>query len=81
MPDPLVAVRYHSLGFKPDSIPDALEVTAHSPGGIIQGIRHRELPVEGVQFHPESILTEVGKALLQNFLNKSAPVESAPAGA
>ncbi|MDA1281309.1 MAG: aminodeoxychorismate/anthranilate synthase component II [Chloroflexi bacterium] len=75
---PFEAVRYHSLAIQPDSVPPILEVTAHSPGGIIQGVRHRELPVEGVQFHPESILTEVGKALLQNFLDMKAP---APVGA
>ncbi|MDP6822270.1 MAG: aminodeoxychorismate/anthranilate synthase component II [Dehalococcoidia bacterium] len=73
LPDPFEAVRYHSLAIDPDSIPDVLEVTAHSPGGIIQGVRHRELPVEGVQFHPESILTGEGKKLLQNFLDMKAP--------
>ena len=78
LPNPFTAVRYHSLAIKPDSVPDVLEVTAHSPGGIIQGIRHRELQVEGVQFHPESILTEVGKSLLQNFLDmKSAAMVGA----
>ena len=71
--DPFEAVRYHSLAIQPDSVPEVLEVTAHSPGGIIQGVRHRELSVEGVQFHPESILTEVGKALLQNFLDMKKP--------
>ena len=75
--NPFTAVRYHSLAIRPHSVPDVLEVTAHSPGGIIQGIRHRELPIEGVQFHPESILTELGKTLLQNFLDM--PVRSAPA--
>ena len=73
LPDPFEAVRYHSLAIQPDSVPDVLEVTAHSRGGIIQGVRHRELSVEGVQFHPESILTEVGKALLQNFLDMKKP--------
>ena len=73
LPDPFEAVRYHSLAIKPDSVPDVLEVTAHSPSGIIQGVRHRELQIEGVQFHPESIMTGEGKKLLQNFLNvKSA---------
>ncbi len=78
LPDPFEAVRYHSLAINPETIPEVLEVTAHSPGGIIQGIRHRELPVEGVQFHPESILTGEGKKLLQNFLDMKAP---APVGA
>jgi anthranilate/para-aminobenzoate synthase component II len=73
LPDPFEAVRYHSLAINPDTIPDVLEVTALSPGGIIQGIRHRELQIEGVQFHPESILTEVGKTLLQNFLDMKSP--------
>jgi len=78
LPEPFEAVRYHSLSIQPDSVPDVLEVTAHSRGGIIQGVRHRELPVEGVQFHPESILTVAGKALLQNFLDMKTP---APVGA
>ncbi|MFP6678564.1 MAG: aminodeoxychorismate/anthranilate synthase component II [Dehalococcoidia bacterium] len=69
LPNPFTAVRYHSLAIKPDSVPNILEVTAQSPGGIIQGVRHRELQVEGVQFHPESIMTDEGKKLLQNFLN------------
>ena len=69
LPNPFTAVRYHSLAIKPESVPNILEVTAQSPGGIIQGVRHRELQVEGVQFHPESIMTDEGKKLLQNFLN------------
>ena len=68
LPQPFVATRYHSLVIDGDSCPDVLEVTARSADGEIMGVRHRELPVEGVQFHPESILTEVGKQLLGNFL-------------
>ncbi len=68
LPQPFEATRYHSLVIDGDSCPDVLEVTARSADGEIMGVRHRELPVEGVQFHPESILTEVGKQLLSNFL-------------
>ncbi len=68
LPSPIEAVRYHSLAIEPQSVPDELEVTARTENGIIMGVRHRSLPVEGVQFHPESILTEPGKAILQNFL-------------
>ena len=63
------ATRYHSLVIEEASCPDSLEITARTDDGEIMGVRHRELPVEGVQFHPESILTEVGKRLLQNFLD------------
>lgn len=69
LPNPFSAVRYHSLAVIPEDFPDALEITARSQSGVIMGIRHREFPVEGVQFHPESIMTEVGKNLLLNFLN------------
>jgi anthranilate synthase component 2 len=68
LPSPVEATRYHSLVIEASSCPDALEVSAHSPDGEIMGVRHRELPVEGVQFHPESILTREGKRLLGNFL-------------
>ena len=68
LPQPFVATRYHSLVIEGDSCPDVLEVTARSGDGEIMGVRHRELPVEGVQFHPESVLTQVGKQLLGNFL-------------
>jgi anthranilate synthase/aminodeoxychorismate synthase-like glutamine amidotransferase len=67
LPSPLTATRYHSLVIDPASLPECLEVTAMSDG-IIMGVRHRELPVEGVQFHPESILTTAGHDLLRNFL-------------
>ena len=71
LPQPFDAVRYHSLAITPDSVPDVLEVTARSDSGVIMGVRHREYPVEGVQFHPESILTHVGHDLLKNFLEMS----------
>ncbi len=67
--DPFEATRYHSLIIKKDTLPDSFEITAWTEGGEIMGIRHREHPVEGVQFHPESILTGVGKDLLRNFIN------------
>jgi anthranilate synthase component 2 len=65
---PLEAGRYHSLAVARDSLPEVLEVTATSPDGLIMGVRHRELPVEGIQFHPESILTPDGMTLLANWL-------------
>jgi anthranilate synthase/aminodeoxychorismate synthase-like glutamine amidotransferase len=72
LPNPFPAVRYHSLAVKRDSLPDCLEVTARTFNDIIMGIRHREYAVEGVQFHPESIATKVGKDLLKNFLINSS---------
>jgi anthranilate synthase/aminodeoxychorismate synthase-like glutamine amidotransferase len=68
LPNPFVATRYHSLVVRPDSVPDELEVTATSTDGVVMGLRHRTLRVEGVQFHPESVLTVSGPALLANFL-------------
>jgi len=62
------ATRYHSLIVEKDELPDSLEVSATTPDGLIMGLRHRQFPVEGVQFHPESVMTEHGKKLLQNFL-------------
>ncbi len=70
LPNPFPAIRYHSLAVVPQSVPDCLEVTAWTSNGIIMGLRHRQYPVEGVQFHPESIMTEVGKDLLRNFLSR-----------
>ncbi len=70
LPSPLTATRYHSLTLRPDSIPDELEVTARSIDGVVMGVRHRELDVEGVQFHPESILTASGHDLLRNWLRR-----------
>ncbi len=69
LPEPFEAIRYHSLAIQKEGFPaDELEVTAESESGVIMGVRHRRLPVEGVQFHPESIMTSVGKQLLRNFL-------------
>ena len=66
--NPFRATRYHSLVVAPEDLPDCLEISAKTEDGVIMGLRHRNLPVEGVQFHPESILTDVGKRLLSNFL-------------
>ena len=66
--NPFEAVRYHSLAIMPETMPDVLEVSARAESGLIMGVRHKELAVEGVQFHPESILTLPGKQLLANFL-------------
>jgi anthranilate synthase/aminodeoxychorismate synthase-like glutamine amidotransferase len=66
--NPLEAIRYHSLAITPESVPNCLEVTAHSDSGVIMGVRHREHAVEGIQFHPESIMTAAGKGILGNFL-------------
>ena len=68
LPDPLEATRYHSLVVEREGLPDCLTVTAEAADGTVMGIRHRDLPVEGVQFHPESILTVGGHDLLRNFL-------------
>jgi len=72
LPSPFVATRYHSLAIVRASLPGCLEVTAESEDGEIMGVRHREYSVEGVQFHPESFLTEHGHALLKNFLQREA---------
>jgi anthranilate synthase/aminodeoxychorismate synthase-like glutamine amidotransferase len=72
LPQPLEATRYHSLVVDRASVPDCLEITAETDGGIVMGLRHRDLAVEGVQFHPESILTEGGHDLLRNFLRQAA---------
>jgi anthranilate synthase/aminodeoxychorismate synthase-like glutamine amidotransferase len=68
LPSPFEATRYHSLIVKRETLPDCLEITAWTAEGEIMGLRHKELPVHGVQFHPESILTEHGKVMLANFL-------------
>ena len=68
LPDPFTATRYHSLAIEPDSVPDVLEITGRTAGGVIMGVRHRTLPIEGVQFHPESVLTEGGHRMLANWL-------------
>ena len=74
--DPFEATRYHSLVVEPSSLPDVLEVTAETADGVIMGLRHRTLPVQGVQFHPESILTGEGKRLLANFLSVASRLEA-----
>jgi para-aminobenzoate synthetase component 2 len=68
LPSPFTATRYHSLAVDPGTVPDVLEITGATAGGVIMALRHRELPVEGVQFHPESVLTEGGHAMLANWL-------------
>ena len=70
LPDPFTVIRYHSLAIERESLPDCLEVTAWTDDGEIMGVRHKTLDIEGVQFHPESILTEHGHELLQNFLKR-----------
>ena len=80
IPSPLVATRYHSLVIEEAGLPDCLEVSARTEDGVIMGVRHRALMVEGVQFHPESILTEHGHAMLKNFLQQ-ARSRTVPAGA
>ena len=77
LPNPLTCTRYHSLAIERDSLPDCLDITAWTDDGEIMGVRHRTLDVEGVQFHPESILTERGHDLLRNFLDRSAPLPAA----
>ena len=69
LPEPFIATRYHSLIVERDSLPDCLEITAETDDGVIMGLRHRDMAIDGVQFHPESILTGEGKNLLQNFLD------------
>ena len=80
LPQPFEAIRYHSLAIEPDSLPDELEVSARAESGVIMGVRHRTLPIEGVQFHPESIMTATGHDLLRNFLAMESPrTAAAPA--
>ena len=78
LPNPFEAIRYHSLAVYRDDLPAELEVTAWTDKGLIMGVRHREHPIEGIQFHPESIMTKVGKDLLKNFLD--APVSATRGG-
>ena len=68
LPDPFTATRYHSLAIDEETLPAELEATAHTPSGVLMGVRHRQLPVEGVQFHPESVLTEGGHRMLATWL-------------
>ena len=70
LPNPLEAIRYHSLAVVPETVPTELDITAWSDTGVIMGLRHKTLPIEGIQFHPESIMTENGKDLLANFLTR-----------
>ena len=72
LPSPFTVIRYHSLAIERASLPDCLEVTAWTDDGEIMGVRHKEFDIEGVQFHPESILSEHGHALLKNFLERTA---------
>lgn len=74
LPNPFEATRYHSLIVEQDTLPDCLEVIAYTEQGEIMGLRHKQFPVFGVQFHPESILTTYGPCILQNFLNVKVPV-------
>lgn len=78
LPDPFTATRYHSLTILPETMPDELEVIATTDGGVVMGVRHRELPIHGVQFHPESILTQGGHRMLANWLGDcgAAPDEA-----
>jgi para-aminobenzoate synthetase component II len=73
LPTPFTATRYHSLAVERDTLPPEIEVTGWTAGGIVMAMRHRTLPIEGVQFHPESILSEHGHAMLRNFLNAYLP--------
>jgi para-aminobenzoate synthetase component II len=68
LPSPFIATRYHSLAVDPATVPAELEVTGHTPSGIVMALRHRELPIEGVQFHPESVLTQGGHRMLATWL-------------
>jgi anthranilate synthase/aminodeoxychorismate synthase-like glutamine amidotransferase len=77
LPRPFEATRYHSLVIRRETLPDCLELSAETDDGVVMGVRHRELLVEGVQFHPESILTREGKQLLANFLSQAPAVELA----
>jgi anthranilate synthase/aminodeoxychorismate synthase-like glutamine amidotransferase len=76
LPSPFAATRYHSLVIDEAACPAVLEISARTPDGEIMAVRHRELPIEGVQFHPESILTQEGKPLLRNFLARCAGAEA-----
>ena len=72
LPNPVEATRYHSLVVDRETMPDVLEITAETDDGVVMGVRHREIDVEGVQFHPESVLTNAGHDLLKNFLARCA---------
>lgn len=76
LPNPVVVTRYHSLAVVPDTVPDALEVTAWTQDGIIMGLRHREYPVESVQFHPESVMSQAGHRMLASWLAECGMAEA-----
>ena len=80
LPDPFEATRYHSLVVERESVPDVLEITAEADDGTIMGLRHKEFPIEGVQFHPESVLTTGGHRMLANFLTDAGFPAEVPAG-
>jgi len=71
LPDPFTAIRYHSLTVYRETLPETLEVTAWTEDGLVMGLRHKEYPVAGIQFHPESFMTEYGKEILKNFLEQA----------
>ncbi|MDR6689610.1 para-aminobenzoate synthetase component 2 [Microbacterium sp. 1154] len=81
LPEDFVATRYHSLAVEPQSLPAELEITARTDGGVVMGIRHRLAPIEGVQFHPESVLTEGGHVLLGRWLENTGLAGAAARGA
>jgi anthranilate synthase component 2 len=74
LPDPFTATRYHSLSIRPGTLPKELKITSESEDGVIMGVRHESMPIEGVQFHPESILTTEGNRLLANFLKSAGAI-------
>lgn len=76
LPSPFTATRYHSLAILPETVPDTLEVTARTQSGVIMAARHRTLPIEGVQFHPESVLTQAGHLMLANWLTQCGDGEA-----
>ena len=76
IPSPFTATRYHSLAVEKGSVPDVLEITGETETGIVMGLRHKKLPIEGVQFHPESVLTEYGHAMLANWLTECGDKEA-----
>ena len=76
LPVPFLATRYHSLVLDPETIPDELEISAHTNDDVIQGVRHKTLPIEGIQFHPESILTKEGPGIIKNWVTKSLTLET-----
>jgi anthranilate synthase/aminodeoxychorismate synthase-like glutamine amidotransferase len=77
VPSPFPATRYHSLVVDASRLPAVFEISARTPDGVVMGIRHRELPIEGVQFHPESVMTVDGKRLLSNFLDRVRSLRAA----